>query len=38
MIVRGAREGLPEGEDRRAVEDRFEMTVGVLQQSQAARH
>jgi len=38
MIVRGAREGLPEGEDRRAVEDRFEMTVGVLQGSQAARH
>ncbi len=38
MIVRGAREGLPEGEDRRAVEDRFEMTVGSLQESQASRH
>jgi uncharacterized membrane protein len=38
MIVRGAREGLPEGEDRRAVEDRFEMTVGALQASQEARH
>jgi uncharacterized membrane protein len=38
MIVRGAREGLPEGEDRRAVEDRFEMTVGALREPQAFRH
>ena len=37
MIVRGAREGLPEGEDRRAVEDRFEITVGALLESQASR-
>jgi uncharacterized membrane protein len=38
MIVRGAREGLPEGEDRRDVEARFEMTVAALQGSQTARH
>jgi uncharacterized membrane protein len=37
MIVRGAREGLPEREDQRAVEDCFEMTIRVLQESQAAR-
>jgi uncharacterized membrane protein len=38
MIVRGAREGLPEGEDRRDVEARFEMTVAALQGSQTDRH
>lgn len=38
MIVRGAREGLPEGEDQRAVEARFEMTVAALQGSQTDRH
>ncbi len=38
MIVRGAREGLPEVEDRRAVEDRFEMTIRVLRESHVSRH
>ena len=37
MIARGAREGLPEEEDRRVVEDRFELAIGALNESQALR-
>lgn len=37
MIVRGAREGLPEAEDRLVVEDRFEIAVRALEQSQSSR-
>ncbi len=37
MIVRGAREGLPEAEDRRVVEDRFAIAIRALEQSQASR-
>jgi len=37
MIVRGAREGLPEEEDRRVVEDRFEVAIQALKELHAPR-
>ena len=38
MLVRGAREVFPEGDDRLAVEDRFEITSAALHESQASRY
>jgi uncharacterized membrane protein len=38
MIVRGAREGLPEGEDRREAEDRYSAAIRVLREPDVPNH
>jgi uncharacterized membrane protein len=38
MIVRGAREGLPEGEDRREAEDRYSAAIQVLREPDVPNH